>query len=194
MEPIEPASTVNFSEQSSFESSRPKKNNKKLIGIIAIILVIIGLIFLGIKKSNSNKSVEKITPTQTEAQPTEEPTTEPSPETSVAPSKAAPSPRPTSGAITSAHDLAIQVVNGSGTVGAAGEVQSFLKGKGYTNLDTGNADNFDYQGVSVKIKSSRNKFLGALQTDLKEKYTLSASGSGTLAESSAFDAQIIVGK
>lgn len=192
---MEPASTVSFSEKSSFEPVRPSRGNKKIIGIVAIILVIIGLVFLGIQNARGKSSQEKITPT-IEQTPTEEPTQEPTPEEEVTPtgSKTTPSPRPTSANVSSARDLAIQVLNGNGKVGGAGEVRDFLKGKGYLNLATANADNFDYQGVSIKIKSSRNKFLSTLQSDLKEKYTISASGSSTLAESADYDAQVIVGK
>ena len=196
MEPQEPASTVNFSEKAtSFEPSRPKKGNgKKIIGIVAIILVILGVVLLGLRNSKGSAKKEQVTPEPTIETPTDEPTQEPTPETSTTLGKTTPTPRPTTGAVTSAHDMAIQVLNGSGEAGVATTGRDFLKGKGYTNLETGNADNFDYQGVTIKIKSSRQKFLDTLSTDVKGKYTLSASGSGTLAESALFDAQVIIGK
>lgn len=181
-------------ENIGFTSSPPqvgvKKKNSKLwiIIVLAVILAVGGyFIYSNSKKKEETKPVEVISPTEA---PTAEPTQEASPSGTITPS---PSPRPTTGVVSSAHDLSIQVLNGSGTVGAAGDVKSYLAGKGYKNLDTGNADNFDYTNVTVKIKSSQSKFLSAIQDDLSAKYTL-ATGSGSLSANSDFDVAVIVGK
>ncbi len=182
-------------ENIGFTSSPPqvgvKKKNSKLwiIIVLAVILAIGGyFIFANSQKKEETQPVEVISPTE---EPIATPTEDVTPtEEATTPS---PSPRPTTGVVSSAHDLNIQVLNGSGTVGVAGDVKSYLAGKGYKNLETGNADNFDYTGVTVQIKSSQSKFLSDIQDDLSAKYTL-ASGSGTLSANSDFDVAIIVGK
>ncbi len=170
----------------------PAPQKKARGGLIAAIVVLIALVVGGILFFNQQKTGQKtgvITPT-VQPLPSETPT--PVASTSATPSVTK-KPSPTTGAVTKATDMNIQVLNGSGKEGVAGEVKTFLTGKGYKNFETGNADNFNYEGVTVKIKSSRQQFLSDLQNALKEKYTL-ASSSGTLSSDALFDAQVIVGK
>lgn len=87
----------------------------------------------------------------------------------------------------------IQILNGSGEVGVAGLVRDHLKTKGYSYFETGNADNFDYQNVTVKVKSTLSTYTATLRRDLESKYTL-ASDSAALPADSVFDAVVIVGK
>lgn len=178
----------------------PKKNNKgKLIIAVIAALLIAGGIFMFVKGSTQNKNEEKKEEAIPTAEPTEEiePTEEVEPTekaTSPTPTKAvSPTPIPTTGAITSATEMNVTVLNGTDKAGAAGEAATFLKSKGYKSVTTGNTDTVDFTGITVKVKSSRSKFLDALVTTLKEKYTINASSSD-LPDSSAVDAQVIIGK
>lgn len=166
-----------------------KKGSKAWLVIVVLLLLALGgyLVYSNTQKKPQQEPKQVVVPTE---EPTATPTEEASPSATVTVS---PTVRPTTGVVSSAFDLNIQVLNGSGTVGAAGEVRDFLKGKGYKNLETGNADNFDYTGMTVRIKDSQKKFLSKIQSDLQEKYTL-ATGSGTLSADSLFDVSVIVGK
>lgn len=172
-----------------------KRNRAKaFIIIVVVVLLIVGGFFAVRNFQQSSKKVEEKVVTPTVTIPTEEPTEEPTPEETGAPTKKpTPSAIPTTGQVQKAQELNIQVLNGSGKEGVAGEGRDFLKGKGYQVVETGNADNFDYENVTVRLKDSRKKFLDTVRNDLSEKYTL-ATGSGTLSEDSLFDVSIIVGK
>ncbi len=177
--------TISFSPPST---ETPKKGKNRLLAVIviAIILALGGYYFYSRSQQKTKSKIEVTTPTP---EPTAEPTEEVTP-------TAGPTQKPTptvKGPVKVATDMSLQVLNGSGEEGVASTAKEFLEGKGYTSIETGNADNFDYQGVTVRIKSSLEKFLSTLQNDLKEKYTL-ASESGTLSEDALFDASVIVGK
>lgn len=165
----------------------PKKGKNKLLVIfIAVLLALGGYFFYSSSQKKQPSKVKVISPSP---EPTAEPTEELTP--TVGPTK---KPTPTKkGEVKNAKDMSLQVLNGSGEEGVAGKAKEFLENKGYASIETGNADNFDYQGVTIRIKNSMQKFLSTLETDLKEKYTL-ASESGTLSEDALFDASIIVGK
>lgn len=182
----------------SVQSSTPiKKDKTKLVIVVIVVILLIGGFFLFQKANNNDQessvteerviiptdklsptlSEEDITPTIEEEQVDETPT---------------PSPLPTTGAITSRKSLNVQVLNGSGTIGVAGEAQTFLKDLGYTVVITGNADNYDYQGATINIKSSRSEYLDDIKSDLGDKYTINDE-TGTLESSSEFDVTVIIG-
>ncbi len=89
-------------------------------------------------------------------------------------------------------DLSIDVLNGSGVPGAAGDAEDFLLDLGYEEITTGNADSYDYQQTEVSIKESKDEYLQMLLTDLSSEYTVS-SESAYLDEDYDYDVQIIVG-
>ncbi len=178
------ADSLSFSPTPSDTSKKGKNKRAFLIIVIAVILALGGYYFYSRSQQQSQQAQLTPTPEPT-AEPTEEVTPTEGPTQTPAPTKKA--------EVKNATDMSLQVLNGSGEEGVAGTAKEFLEGKGYTSIETGNADNFDYQGVTIRIKSSMEKFLSSLQTDLKEKYTL-ASESGSLSEDALFDASIIIGK
>lgn len=89
--------------------------------------------------------------------------------------------------------LSIAVANGSGVEGTAGKAATILKDLGYNVASTGNADNFNYVGVTIKVKSDQGKFINLLKQDLSKEYTITASSSDLSADSST-NALIIIGK
>jgi hypothetical protein len=89
--------------------------------------------------------------------------------------------------------LSITVENGSGAEGVAGKAADVLKTLGYNIVTTGNADNFNYQGVTIKVKSDQKNFLNLLKQDLSKDYTVTASSSD-FGSDSPTDALVIIGK
>ncbi|MEX1052617.1 MAG: LytR C-terminal domain-containing protein [Patescibacteria group bacterium] len=180
----------------SAQPSAPvKKNKTKLIIAIIIILFLLGGFFLFQRANNSAEEevIEEqiIIPTE-ETSPTPDdedvtPTIEEEEE-----EDETPTPIPTTGAVSSRFELNVQVLNGSGEGGVAGEAQTFLQDLGYETVVTGNGDNFNYEGVTVNIKSSRSKYLDDIVSDLEDKYTVNEE-TGTLGTSSGFDVTIIIG-
>ncbi len=150
---------------------------KVIIGLViglAIGLVVGGGVWL-ISGGSTNLGLSKPKPTAT---PTETPTT-PTPE-------ASPTPQ------LERSDLSLEVLNGSGEPGAAGDAQAVLEDLGYENIEAGNADSYDYDQTEVSIKEGKKEYLQLLLNDLKEEYSIS-SESAYLEEDYDYDAQIIVG-
>ncbi len=180
----------------------PKKSKRFLFLIVAIVIILI-IIFAGNKflGSNSNEEESDITPTPTEFQiPTDTPTPSLPEETSTPTPKSTTTPTPKSASNpvdkTTGLDrskLSIEVQNGSGEAGVAGKGSGILKDLGYNITSTGNADNFDYSSVTIKVKSSKSNYLTLLKKDLSASYTIGSSSSDLSASSSA-DALVIIGK
>ncbi|OGH14030.1 MAG: hypothetical protein A3H50_01025 [Candidatus Levybacteria bacterium RIFCSPLOWO2_02_FULL_37_10] len=89
--------------------------------------------------------------------------------------------------------ISISVENGSGLEGTAGKASDFLKGKGYNIVSTANADNYNYKGTTIKVKSSTNAYLNLIKKDLSEKYTVNNT-SFDLSQDFTADALVIIGK
>lgn len=108
---------------------------------------------------------------------------------------ATPSPEPTPVPKTDLprDAVSVEVLNGSGVVGAAGKMKTFLEEKGYTVSDTGNAANYDYTDMEIYVKEGKEAYLTLLANDLKETYTIGTTAA-TLEEDVEVDARIIVGK
>lgn len=89
--------------------------------------------------------------------------------------------------------LTITVENGSGVEGAAGKASTFLEDLGYKASTTANADNYDYEGVTIKVKAAAKDYLETLKKDLAEEYTIT-SATADLSAGSSTDAVVIIGK
>ncbi|NTU72675.1 LytR C-terminal domain-containing protein [Candidatus Roizmanbacteria bacterium] len=112
------------------------------------------------------------------------------PTPTVAPSPI-PSPTPSPMPTITRSDIRIKVENGSGTAGKAGVVRDFLKSKGYEQILTANADNFDYSTTVIQIKKSKQADLAAIKDDLSPN--VSTPKVEDLPESQSADVVIIVG-
>ncbi|MFH1186617.1 MAG: LytR C-terminal domain-containing protein [Candidatus Levyibacteriota bacterium] len=194
---------LNLGETSLNINPRPKKRLPSRAIFLIVAVVILLLIIFAISRSFfGGSSEEKIepTPTPTEFQfPTSPPEESLAPETSPTdePTKE-PTLKPTSNPVDKESgidrsELSISVENGSGVAGVAGKATSLLKGLGYKITSTGNADKFDYENLTIKVKSGSSKYLELLKKDLGEEYTIGATFSDLSASSSA-DALIIIGK
>jgi len=89
--------------------------------------------------------------------------------------------------------LKVQVLNGSGTKGAASVVKDYLEGLGYKDIDTGNAPSYDYDETVLQLKEDRKAYEDILVGDLSKEYKI-AKEVDTLDGESDFDAVVIVGK
>lgn len=89
--------------------------------------------------------------------------------------------------------LSITVQNGSGTEGVAGKAATILKEFGYNVTSTSNADNYNYKGVTIKVKKEKSEFLELLKKDLSKSYKVTTASSD-LDSTSPSDAVIIIGK
>lgn len=186
--------------------ARPKRKIPKRLIIFIIFFIIIlaligGLIFFVTRDSSeSNETEQTITlpeETQTEEQPVVTEEESPTPEETEAPTKATtPTKAPTpSGSTSSTSNSSVKVAvqNGSGESGVAGTASNLVKEAGFTIASTGNADNFDYEDVTIKIKASKKSFLSDLEDSLSGDYTIGTTSSD-LPESTSYDALVIVGK
>jgi len=100
-----------------------------------------------------------------------------------------PSPTPTPSF--KKEELKIKVLNGSGTAGKASEMKDILKNKGYQEIITGNADNYDYIKTELQVKKSKIQAFGMIKTDLKDYLTSPKETS--LDEKETPDVVIIIG-
>jgi hypothetical protein len=89
--------------------------------------------------------------------------------------------------------LSVTVENGSGAAGVAGKGADVLKNLGYDVTSTGNADNFNYTGVTIQVKAASSDYLNLLKTDLGSSYTI-GSTSADLPDSFSSDALVIIGQ
>ncbi|OGC93185.1 hypothetical protein A2876_04765 [Candidatus Amesbacteria bacterium RIFCSPHIGHO2_01_FULL_48_32b] len=90
------------------------------------------------------------------------------------------------------EDVKLQVLNGSGVVGAASVEAKRMEGLGYKDVKTGNADRDDYQETSISVKSGKAAVWELVKGDLEGKYEVSTT-SGSLDKGSEFDAVVILG-
>lgn len=184
--------------QYNYTSPETPRKPKKFIYVAIFLVILVGFfliknVFLG---SNKNKEVPNITPTPTEYQfPTDTPAL--SPTVSVEEPTAVPTAKSVDPVDASTgldrSTLSVEVQNGSGEAGAAGKGADVLKGFGYKIAATSNADNFDYQSATIKVKSTKTNFLALLKKDLGFSYTV-GSTSADLESSSIADALVIIGK
>jgi len=89
--------------------------------------------------------------------------------------------------------LKIAIKNGSKKVGAATKMELILKDFGYNIIEIGNADNFDYEDVTIKIKKNMKDYLFLLKKDLTVVSYYIASISADLSQEEKPDAIIVVG-
>ena len=99
-----------------------------------------------------------------------------------------PTPTPTPEIIK--DELKIKVLNGSGEVGKASDVETILNDLGYTETITDNAEDFDYAATEIQVKKSLTYLIDTLKKDLKEY--VSSPKIVTLDEDETSDIIIIV--
>jgi len=173
--PATPAPADTSSDQTSADPPPPPK--KTWAWIIIIILLVVGIVIAGFALYSSFFSTtSESTPVATESTPS--PTSAPS---------ATPQPTP------DRSRIKIQVLNGSGIPGKAGEVASALEALGYSDVATGNADAYDYDQTEISVAADADAVFTQLVADLKSELTISEE-SGVLPQDSQYTAVIVVGR
>jgi hypothetical protein len=186
-----------FSESQTAFSPEPKKRNQKRFALFLVALLIIIVFSVFITIANTKKPTA--TTTTTTSATVEETTTTTEEEVSPGPEETStPTPKPTANPVDkktglNRSELSVAVQNGSGEVGVAGKMAAILKDLGYNVASTGNADNYDYQNVTIQVKSDSSDFLSLLKSDLSGTYTIGDTSSD-LDASTSEDAIVIIGK
>lgn len=175
-----------------------RRISKRIIifGVFALsgVLLLLGLIFFITKDNSSETSdVTKTIEIPSNQEPVEAEDPSPTPEEVSVPTPT-PTKAPSKEKVENTDDgIKIAVQNGSGESGAAASAAAILRQAGYSIISTGNADNFEYTDVTIKIKSSQKSFLSSIQKALESGYTV-AETSTDLSEGQDYDALVIVGK
>jgi hypothetical protein len=144
-------------------------NNMK-VGVIATVLTLLVLTLIGIlvlalvnnKKQSSNSSdiatVSKI------------PTVTPTPTATAAPTPTAtPTPTPTPVA-QQLDQFSVAVLNGNGIAGDSQKVKQAILAKGFKNVQTNNASNFNYSTTEVLVKPNADQAGDTIVALLKDAY------------------------
>jgi len=151
----------------------PKKDIKPILVVFGTLLIIIaiGLYFL---INRPKKTEEKK-------------------ETSIKEVLSTPSPTPTPEIDKS--KLKIQVLNGTGTPGQAGDVVKTLEKAGYKteNIKTGNAEKYDNKTTTIKTKKNFTNIADDLKKELKSSFDEIIIKSTNLDENEEFDIIITTG-
>lgn len=169
-----------------------------LFGIFAVfgVLLIAGLIFF-VTKDNSSET-ENVTesielPNKSKPDISEVPSPAPDESTTPIPSPTKAPTKAKEKEVSNEEGIKIAVQNGSGESGVAASAAAVLRKAGYNIISTGNADNFEYTNITIKIKSSQKSFLTSIQKALESDYTVGETSSD-LSEGQDYDALVIVGK
>src|SRR4030042_2552678 len=161
------------------------KGDKKGFKIVLLILLLLSFFailvggFLYYQKNISNKEEA------TESKPT------PTVELKTSPTE---TPATSSGNLSNVKlsDLNVQILNGSGIPGQAGEVKTLISSLNFKKIDTGNADNYDYTDTEVSLKDSLpGSVFDQIKTKLEGTYTVIKS-KDAVSKSSSYDIIIIV--
>ena len=173
-----------FQGQPAYVQRTSNKKRLVVIFIVVLLLIIAALGALYLLGSSTKHTPQPTNPipsvTISEAPTPASPSAQlsPSPEASISPTAASTS-------------LAITVLNGSGTPGAAGQVATALKTAGYTDVTTGNAKAYTYTGITIyaKTKANLQKVQNAI-SGANSNAKVTASVDATIPT----DVEIIVGK
>lgn len=87
----------------------------------------------------------------------------------ITPTLAPPSPTPTPHF--KKEEVKIKILNGSGVRGKATEIKEILRKKGYVEILTDNAPNFDYKITEIQVKSDKKQLGEIIKNDLKDYIT-----------------------
>lgn len=153
----------------------------KFIILTVILLALLGAVVGGVMYFQQGVNLpneEEVAPTQEPAKETPAPTQEPQEEE------------------VDLAAISINVLNGSGIAGEAGKVKDLLVAGDFSedNIETGNADSYDYEGLTVKVKEDTpNTVYDAFDNLLSNDYEVSLSEEN-LDKDYEYDIEIVVGQ
>lgn len=117
--------------------------------------------------------------------------TQPKPTTASVPSITS-QPSPTASPLKDKSAIKIEILNGSGIEGQAGKISSLLQEAGFSNVTTGNKDNFDQRTTITYKKTVPKDILSEITDTIKDDFpdpTLQ-----TASQSAEYDVQITTGQ
>lgn len=140
----------------------------KLIGFSLVLAALFFAVFVYVDQQGTSTSNETVATTS--------PTPTPTPENTIAKDK-----------------LTVQVLNGTGTPGQAGDVESLLTKAGFANIEVGNASEQDNQTTKAVVSTQVSETVKEeLQTQL-ESYFTDVEVTASTEEKPAFDIVITTG-
>lgn len=80
-------------------------------------------------------------------------------------------PTPTPAPNFKKEGVKIKILNGSGVKGKATEIKEILRKKGYAEILTDNADNFDFKITEIQVKKDKKQLGEMMKNDLKDYVT-----------------------
>jgi len=178
-----------MNEESSFQGQPTyvghTSNKRRLVTIffVVLLLLIAGLGALYLLGNSAKHTSNPTNPISTQ-------TVSPSTSLTVTPTQAA-TPSAALSPTSSPTAMSVSVLNGSGTVGAAGKVADALKNAGFTSVTTGNANAYNYTGLTVYVKDKAN--LATIQKDISS-LDPSAKITASVDPTISSDVEVIVGK
>lgn len=143
--PVEPAIAVE--EPKAEALNKPKKEEKKLNLKLVFVIMFLSAVVAAVVSGGVYVYLSGIDGTT--VKDTIEETVEPSATPSTAP---APTEAPEEEVDLS--KLSVQVLNGSGIIGAAGKVEDVLVEAGFSVKNTANAQKYDYKETVIQVKAS----------------------------------------
>jgi hypothetical protein len=152
---------------------------KKVAILIIILMVIAGIVAGGVYYYRSNLQKTETSSEIVVSEPT------PVPQEEIPTPSVTPEPVELS-------EISVSVLNGSGIPGEASVVQALLEDAGFTDIDTGNADSYDFLDTGVSVKTGLSRFVyNSIEEALGTDYSIVESDE--LDEDSTYDVIIIVG-
>ncbi len=173
VEEVSPAEETVESENPLEEEIPSEKSNRKLFmaGLIVVLFIfgVTGWVFYFANRYSEETTQEEIT---LEEGATEEPTATPA------------------STQLEREEITLEILNGSGVAGAAGDAAEVFEALGYEDVEVGNAD--DTEGNELYVSSDIEDLIDVLLEDVEEELDIS-SISGELDDSTA-SARIILGE
>ena len=161
------------------EGKKGQRINLKILLVIIGIAAISGVVVGGFIYFNSRVSKEPVEET------VEEPT--PIPEEDVKEEEKMVEEEVNLG------EFSARVLNGAGIPGEASKVKSTLTDAGLEEIDTGNADSYDYEKTEVRLKESTPEGVyKAIEEALSGEYDVTKSET-PLSDDSEYDVEVVVG-
>lgn len=163
------------SDTNSQHAGKNGNNKRTLVLLLILVIIIAGLVFVTNSKNTNKQKKQK--PVASKDMP--------------AIIKASPTTVPI--AEIKKEDLKIQVLNGTGRAGYALTLSDFLKDKGYTNIETGNATSSSFLKSVIQVRKTQPDLADTLINDLNPDYKISEKNMD-LENTSIYDVILIVGR
>lgn len=176
------AAAREFLGKDQMQSEPEHRTNMKLVFFVTILTALIvgfiaGGVYVYVTGVADNTDLTEVTPV-------------PSPSGNT--TDTATTPTPSAKPVVKLDTLTVNVLNGSGIIGAAGKVKASLENAGFKVTGTGNAANYNFKNTVIQVKTGTSaEVIDALKKSLSD-YVVEEGDA--LAASSKFDIVVTAGK